>query len=140
MNQFVNLAKRSVALPGGCQDLIDVLNRAIARKSKQVRWFVEMLLSQGEMDRAKQLVVGMAQADGKTPVRYLVDSIWYDLAPFPSAIRPKVITVLMEMAKLPAGQLPAMGTLEVAWTKARSRWQLAIPDADGECMLNRIED
>src|SRR6267378_2725513 len=28
MNKFVNFAKRSVALPSGCKDLIDVLQRA----------------------------------------------------------------------------------------------------------------
>jgi hypothetical protein len=44
MNPFVNAKNRSVFLPSGCKDLIDVLNRPSRRGEDPARIFIRLML------------------------------------------------------------------------------------------------
>jgi hypothetical protein len=54
MGDFVNCKKRSVSLPAGCKDLIDVLNR---RPERRFREFAELAKALGvSPEDAKKMV------------------------------------------------------------------------------------
>lgn len=146
MNPFINPKKRGVTLPSGCKDLVDILNRSGAKHDDIFRRFIHLLLFQVEQDRATQLVIGVTSTSGETPIRYKVEEAWYDLAPFPSHIRPGVISEIARMARFPAGQITANGqisgegVLDVSVGQRRSRWIVLMTSADGECTLTHIQD
>jgi hypothetical protein len=140
MNHFVNPKKRGVSLPSGCKDLIDVLQRREKGHVSAVRRFIHLVLFQAQQDHATELVLGATSASGDTPIRYKVEGAWYDMSPFPSHIRPDVIAELARMARLPVGQFPNEGVLDVTFGDVRLRWTVGMTTADGECMLVRVQD
>lgn len=145
MNPFVNPKKRSISLPTGCKDLMDVLKRLESKSSGAIpaikfRQFINVILFQAKQDRATELVIGIARPSGGTPIRYKVENVWHDLGPFPSHIRPDVISELFQMAKMPAGQFPNEGILDVTFGDVRLKWTVRMTSADSECMLVRIQD
>ena len=140
MNPFVNPNKRSIALLGGCKDLADVLKRSEARHDDAVRRFIYLVLLQAQQDRATELSIGVASDGGVPPMRYKVESAWFDLPCFPSHIRTEVVAELAQMAKFPAGQFPAEGVLDECCGDVRLRWIVGMTSADGECMLTRVQD
>jgi|SRR6185369_14417281 len=140
MNPFVDPKKRSIALPGGCKDLADVLKRSEPRHDDAVRRFIYLVLLQAQQDGATELSIGVASEGGVTPMRYKVEGTWFDLPPFPSHIRPAVVAELAQMAKFPAGQFPAEGVLDERCGDVRLRWIVNMTSADGECMLARVQD
>jgi len=137
MNQFVNPKKRSVSLPGGCKDLVDVLRRSERTQDKAVRRFIHVLLLQALRDNATDLVIGTNTTSEVTPLRYKVEGTWYDMAPFPSNIRPDIVTELARMAKLVGEQFPSEGIVEVTFEGQRFKWVVSMANADAECVLIR---
>ena len=140
MNLFVNPKKRSVSLPSGCKDLIDVLQRSDSKHESGVRRFIHLVLLQAHQDGGTELVIGATQASGGTPIRYKVGDTWFDVAPFPSQFRRDVIAELARMAGLPAGHFPIEGVLGVTLGDVRLRWIVLMTSADAECILMRFQD
>ena|SRR5450631_190095 len=140
MNPFVNPKKRSISLPSGCKDLVDVLKRSEPQHDGAVRRFIHMVLLQAQQDQATELVIGIASSTGGTPIRYKVEDTWYDMSPFPSHVRPDVISELVRMAKFHAGQIPGGGVLDESCDDIRLRWIVGMTSADGECMLMRVQN
>jgi hypothetical protein len=135
MNPFVNPNKRSVTLPTGCKDLIDVLNQMEKTDRETIQKFIRVVLFQASQDNAAELVVGKALPDSTTPIRYKIDETWHELSPFPSHIRPAVISELARMANFAVGQTAGCGTFDVYFCRSRSRWIVEITGVDGECRL-----
>jgi hypothetical protein len=139
MNPFVNPKKRGFKLPKGCKDLMDVLKRMESKQDGAIRQYIHMILFQAQQDQATDLVIGAASSDAGTPIRYKIEDVWYDFAPFPSSIRPDVLSELTSMAKFPEGQICGEGILEEKFGDLRSRWTMMI-SKNGECLLNRVND
>jgi type II secretory ATPase GspE/PulE/Tfp pilus assembly ATPase PilB-like protein len=141
MNPFVNLKKRSVSLPSGCKDLIDVLHRPKrATKpdqahTKAVRQFIHLILLQAQQDHATVVVIGAAPDQRAIPLQYLIEGTWYDMAPFPPQVRPAMMTELARMAHLPVGQFPSQGVLDETFGEVRLRWLVAMTGLDHDCFL-----
>jgi hypothetical protein len=140
MNPFVNPNKRSVTLPDGCKDLIDVLKRPNKERLPSIRQFILLILFQAHQDRATELIIGVASPDGLTLLRYKTKDVWQDLGPFPSHIRPDVISELLLMAGFPKGVSSGEGILEEKFGGLRERWKVTVESAEGECKLSRIPD
>jgi len=140
MNPFVNPKKRSVSLPSGCKDLIDVLQRPDSEHESAIRRFIHLVLLQAQQDSATQLVIGVTPTSGGTPIRYKVEDTWYDMSPFPSHVRRAVIAELSRMARLPIDEFPNEGVLDVTFGDVRLRWIVGMTSADAECMLTRVQD
>ena len=85
------------------------------------------------------MVVGIASPFGVT-IRYKVENTWHEMPPFSAHIRADVVSELIRMAGFPAGQIPGEGVLDESLGHIRLQWIVAIPSADGECMLKRIDD
>ncbi len=146
MNPFVNPKKRSISLPRGCKDLIDVLQRpkrAIkpdnAHKNA-VCQFIHLILLQAQRDRATVLVIGASPEHGDTAIRHLIEGTWYDMAPFPSQIRPAMMAELARMAQLPLGQFPSQGVLDETFGEVRLRWRVEMTGPTEDCMLVCMHD
>ncbi|HTR41220.1 MAG TPA: hypothetical protein VMH87_06355 [Pseudomonadales bacterium] len=149
MNPFVNSNTRSVTLPEGCKDLIDVLkssgndkgSEAVAFMAEdRAGLFIQIVLFQAKQNRAIELVIGAALPNGTTPIRYKVEEMWFDMPPFPSYYRPSIIYELAKMAKFPEGQFSGKGHLDVGIGSASSKWTLVMTSSKGECVLVRIND
>jgi hypothetical protein len=150
MNPFINLKKRSISLPNGCKDLIDVLQRP--KRADQSNsfdlentvmvatacHFIHLILFQAQQDHATVLVIGSAPANGNMPMRYLIEGTWHDMAPFPSHIRPTMMTVFMRMAHLPVGQFPCQGVLDETFNEVRLTWRVELTGMDHDCLLTRL--
>jgi hypothetical protein len=132
--------QRSISLPSGCKDLVDVLKLAGSKHDSAIRHFILLVLLQAQQDRATELMVGIAPQSGSTPIGYKVEGTWYDLSPFPSHLRPGVVSELARLAKFPAGQIPGEGVLDESFGDVRLRWIVAMTSAEGECTLVRVQD
>jgi type II secretory ATPase GspE/PulE/Tfp pilus assembly ATPase PilB-like protein len=139
MNPFVNPKKRDISLPHGCKDLADVLTHPRASKSP-IRRFINLVLMQAQQDCATELVFGVppSDADG-TPIRYKVEGRWYDMSPFPSHIRRRVVSELRRMAGLAKATFPLDGVLAVRLSGAQLAWRLRISAPDAECVLTTAD-
>jgi len=77
-------------------------------------------------------------SDG-APVRCRVGEEWYDCPPFPLRIRPGVLAVLLQMAKVPAdGAFPKEGAIEEDSEGTCLRWRLRVQDEHSPCVLCAI--
>jgi len=139
VNPFVNLNKRSVALPSGCKDLADVLKRSESKHDSAVRRFIHLVLLQAQQDQATALIFGVAKHSAGVPIRYKVDGTWCDLEPFPYSIRADVVSGLARMAKLPEGHFPGHGVLDERYGDVRLTWAVNMTSADGESVLLHLE-
>ena len=140
MNPFVNPRKRGITLPTGCKNLADVLGRPQLAAKSPIRRFITLVLMQADQDRATELVIGVAQEGGEgTPIRYKVEGCWYDISPFPSGIRARVVSELARMAGLRKGQFPHDGVLSVPLTETRLTWRVRIASPTAECVLTKTE-
>jgi type II secretory ATPase GspE/PulE/Tfp pilus assembly ATPase PilB-like protein len=141
MNPFVNFGKRSVTLPAGCKDLIDVLNnKKSTDDDEKIRKFIRLVLFQALQDNATEIIIGKAPPKGETPIRYKVKRTWHEMGPFPSQIRQFVISELAQMAKFPAGNNKSDGVLDFSIGSKRSRWLVEMANADAECRIVRVQD
>jgi hypothetical protein len=136
MNPFVNPKKRSISLPKGCKDLIDVLQLPGQLEEVSVQRFILLLLFQAQQDHATELVIGPATRKG-TPIRYRVEDTWHEMHPFPSRIRPAVVAELGRMAGFPEGSFPKEGPLAGVVGSVVLQWKVRITDAEGDCVLTR---
>ena len=140
MNSFVNPKKRSISLPSGCKDLIDVLNRRESGHDVAIRRFIHLVLLQAQQDQATELVIGIPLPNGGVPIRYKIEETWHEMSPFPDHIRQSVISELIHMARFHAGLIPGEGVLDESFGDVRLRWIVTMTHADGECMLVRVQD
>ena len=140
MNPFVNPKKRGISLPAGYKDLADVLGRPQLAAKNPIRRFITLVLMQAEADRATELVVGIVPEGGEgTPIKYKVEGSWYDVSPFPSDIRARVVSELGRMAGLRKGQFPQEGVLSVPLTDTRLTWRVRIASPNAECVLTKTD-
>lgn len=140
MNPFINLNKRSISLPPGCKDLIDVLNRPKVANQNPIRRFIKLILMRAHQDGAVELAIGVTPASQKlTPMRYKIENSWYDFAPFPANIRQDIVKELQHMAGLAGGTFPLDGVVSVQLTKTRTRWKMCMTAPDAECQLTRLD-
>jgi hypothetical protein len=134
MNPFVNLKKRSISLPPGCKDLIDVLNQQTEGKVR----FMCLLLFIVQAEGASECVIGAATDEG-TPFKYKVDSAWYEYTPFPTHVRPAVMVELGRLAKMPEGHFPKDGVLFIRRAGAEVKWRVQVRSEAGDCVLTRMD-
>jgi hypothetical protein len=137
MNPFVNPNKRSISLPKGCKDLIDVLQPPCQVEEDAVHRFIMLLLFQAQQDCATELVIGPATRKG-TPIKYKVEDAWHEMGPFPSRIRPAVVAELARMAAFPEGAFPKEGPLYGVLGSVVLQWKVRITDAEGDCVLTPV--
>jgi hypothetical protein len=137
MNPFVNAKKRSVSLPSGCKDLVDVLQRPEDKRAGPIRTFIRLLLMQAHEHRATELAIGVATAPEST-VTERVDGTWYHVSAFPSDFRSQVLAELGRMAALPEGPFPKEGCILVRLESTQLKWKLRMANLDGECILTPI--
>ena len=158
MNPFVNPNKRSVLLPAGCNDLVDILNGPKNRDGLQaptrrqapprsdaitsidksvVERFVHLILQLAQEDEATTLVIEPISETQGTGIKLLVKDVWYRLTPFPSHIRPAVVAELARMAGLDPEQFP---TEDVMFTTGPNpfKWRVSVEGPAGECVLTRL--
>jgi hypothetical protein len=150
MNPFVNPKKRDISLPNGCKNLLDVLRGPdLTAESTMgvslVSRLTLFILLRAHVEQAMELVVGTPTVSGDVSIRYRVGDVWHDILPScPSVISSKFVVELTRMAKIPEGQFPCEGILEVnfeegdANSNLKSKWTLKIMSMDGECVLTRI--
>jgi hypothetical protein len=139
MNPFVNPKKRSISLPKGCKDLIDVLQPPSHLEEFSVQRFILLLLFQAQQDCATELVIGPATPKG-TSIRYKVEDTWHEMHPFPSHIRPALVAELGCMAGFSEGLFPKEGPLAGVVGSVVMQWEVRITDAEGDCVLTRAAE
>ena len=143
MNPFVNPNKRSITLPGGCKDLMDVLRLSTATHDLRVGRFILLLLVQAQKDKATQVVIGAASPSpaAQTPVRcrYKDCQVWTDLPPFPSSVRSFVISEPAQMAGFSPGEYWGEGVLDLTFVGTRLVWRVSMTSDDAECVLTRLD-
>jgi type II secretory ATPase GspE/PulE/Tfp pilus assembly ATPase PilB-like protein len=140
MNPFVNPKKRSFLLPDGCKDLANVLAHPKPPGKSPIRRFITLVLMLAQQDCATELIIGVAPADGEgTPIRYKVEGKWYDLSPFPSHIRQRVVNELGKMAGLAKDKFPQDGVLAVRLSGMQLVWRVRIAGPDAECILTTTD-
>jgi hypothetical protein len=134
MNPFVNPEKRSVSLPSGCKDLIDVLDRPKRRGRDPVEVFVRVMLIQAHDHGATELVIGSALAPDTT-ITEKVDGTDYHVSGLPSDFRSKVLTAITDMAALPTEPFPKEGTIVLHLQTKRLIWKVRMSSPDGDIVL-----
>ena len=134
MNPFVNLSKRSVSLPSGCKDLVDVLHQPKTKHEIAIRRFLSLVLFQAQQDRATELIIGPSKGED-TPIRYKVDGTWYEMSPFPSHMRAVVVSEAARFAHMPGGAYPQEGDMAIAFGEFQLKWKVVIKSADGDCVF-----
>jgi type II secretory ATPase GspE/PulE/Tfp pilus assembly ATPase PilB-like protein len=140
VNPFVNPQKRSITLPRGCKDLVDVLQHSKSKRDEAVCRFIRLVLFQAQQDQATEVIVGIASPSEGVPIRYKIEGAWHEMATFPAHIRPDVASELARMAKFHAGQIPGEGVLDERFGDVRLLWVVATMNADGECTLVRLPE
>ena len=117
-----------------------MLGRPQLAAKNPIRRFITLVLMQAQEDRATELVVGVAPEDGEgTPIKYKVEGSWYDMSPFPSDIRARVVGELGRMAGLRKRQFPQDGVLSVPLTETRLMWTVRIASPTAECVLTKMD-
>ncbi len=138
MNPFVNTKKRSVSLPSGCKDLIDVLNRPKRHGEDPARIFIRLMLMQAHDRRATKLVIGTALAP-ETTITEKVGVKTYHVSALPPDFRSSVLDELGRMAALPPGPFPKEGEVLVRLETTQLRWKVRMSGPDGEAVLTPID-
>ena len=146
MNPFTNPKKRSISLPRGCKELVDVLKRRQRERGDKksvdliaIKRFIWLVLFQMQQDHATEMVIGPAGGEA-TPIRYKVDGAWHDMAPLPSDIRSLVVTELEQMAGMAAGPFPKEGILCASIAGEPLEWRVRITDAGADCVITPIDE
>ena len=62
-----------------------------------IKRFTILVLFQAQQDHATELVVAPA-TKGQPPIRYKIESTWYDMSPPPADILPGVVAVIGRLA------------------------------------------
>src|SRR6185436_13747408 len=131
---------RSISLPPGCKNLADVLGHPQLAAKSPIRRFINLVLMQAEQDCATELVIGVSLEGGEgTPIKYKVNGCWYDMSPFPSDIRARVVSELGRMAGLRKGQFPQDGVLSVPHAETKLLWRVRIASQGAECVLTNTD-
>jgi type II secretory ATPase GspE/PulE/Tfp pilus assembly ATPase PilB-like protein len=112
------------------------MNPFVNPRNEAIQQFIRLVLLQAQQDEATELIIGIASPSG-VPIRYKVEGTWHEVPPFPSRIRPDVVSELVRMAGFHAGQIPGEGVLDENFGNIRLRWIVAMTSAEGECMLKR---
>jgi hypothetical protein len=138
MNPFVNPKKRSISLPAGCKNLVDVLQRPKRKGFDPIRSFILLVLMDAQQEHAAEVIIGVAGEYGAdAPISYKVGDTWRESA-FPSDIRSSVIAELQRMAGLRASQFPSEGGFSVRLETKRLKWRLRLTSPEAECILTHV--
>ena len=138
MNPFVNPKKRSVTLPKGCKDLVDVLKDSESEDAQVIRRYVNLMLLQAQQDHITKLVIS-GLPPGKSFFNECIAADTWSIT-VPGHIRTGVAAELARMAKLPLDGFPREGVIETSFGKVRLRWRIRMTSAGSDCMLTRIPD
>jgi len=138
MNPLVNLKRRSVSLPSGCKDLIDVLHRPKRRGEDPARIFIRLMLMQAHDHRATELLIGSALVPEST-ITEKVGGTSYHVSALPSEFRSSVLEELGRMAALPAGPFPKEGEIFVRLESTQLRWKVRMSSPSGEIVLTPLD-
>jgi hypothetical protein len=139
MNPFVNPKKRSVSLPPGCKDLVDVLHRPKRRGDSPGRIFVRLMLMQAHEHHATQLVIGSAVVPEST-ITEKIGSAFYHVSALPSDFRTSVVEEVARMAALPNGVFPREGQILIRLETTQLRWRVRQSSADADIVLTPMEE
>ncbi len=138
MNPFVNPKKRSISLPAGCRNLVDVLQRPKRKGFDPIRSFILLLLMDAQQEHAAEVIIGVApEYGGETPVRYKIGDTLRDSV-FPSDIRSPVVAELGRMAALPGGPFPKEGSFSVRLGSTQLKWKIRMTGLEAECIFTQI--
>ena len=103
-----------------------------------IRRFTLLLLFQAQKDNATELVIAPSARDGASAIKYKVGGNWYALSPPPADILPEVVVELGRLAGLSQGVFPTRGTIDVAFSGVRLKWEFLMPRAGSECVLTPV--
>ena len=146
MNPFVDPNKRDFLLPNGYKNLIDVLNQTKPQPGSSIgsifafKNFLRLILFQAKQDGATEVVIGAIQLKKELPIKYKVEDYWHDLSPAPAHLRPGLISEILQMAKMAAGQFPNEGILDINLGSVRSKWKVKMTSMEADCVLMHISD
>jgi hypothetical protein len=101
-----------------------------------IKRFIVLVLLQAWGDSATELVIPPVSGV-KTPIKYKVGRIWYDISPPPSDIMLDAVIELGRMAKLSKGV--KAGEFSVAMSGTRMKWRLTVTGEDGTFVLTPAE-
>jgi hypothetical protein len=145
MNTFVNPKKRSVSLPSGCTDLVEVIGlserNAKAGRRLCLRWFIHSLLYHVQQTGVTELVIAGESPEAGKQIKAKFGGEWRNL-PVPGAdghYRSEMVAELARMAKLPEREFPSEGVLNEVFQLVHLRWTVAMSSADGDCRLTRVQ-
>ena len=140
MNPFVNPQKRTISLPSGCNDLADVLARPQLAARSPIRRFINLVLMQAEHDCATELVIGVARQHGEgIPVKYSANGFSYEMSPWPSGIRARIIKELRKMAGLQETGFPLDGVISLRLSRVTLVWRVRIDSPNADCVLTKTD-
>ena len=95
---------------------------------------------QAEQDCATDLVIGVPPEGGQgAPIKYKVAGCWYDLGPFPSKMRARLVSELGKMAALRKGHFPQEGVFSVPLADTKMLWRVRIASSTAECVLTKTD-
>src|SRR5437016_10591132 len=114
MNPFVNPKSRSISLPNGCKDLVDILRPNFGKEDGIVS-FIRHVLFQAHRAGVRELVIGPIEGGG-TPIKYKLGDTLNQVSAFPARIHPGVVVHLARLAQMPEGPFPKEGLLTFAGT------------------------
>ena len=140
MNPFINPKKRSILLPKGCKDLMDVLRRTARLQGDPVQTFIRAVLLRAEDRRATELIIGASLIhDGDCSVTEKIGGTWHHVSDLSSDFRTRVVAELIRMAALPADQFPFEGQVCVQLKRRQLKWGIEIAEPDAGCVLTPTE-
>ncbi len=108
-----------------------------------VRKYVLLGLWQAARDGASEVVLGgVDQASvEQVAIRYRVQGVWYDMAPFPVDILPDIRARLCEMSGIPQdSRFPWEGLIEGDCDGLPLRWQVAIASDVAPIRLTNLSE
>jgi type II secretory ATPase GspE/PulE/Tfp pilus assembly ATPase PilB-like protein len=103
-----------------------------------IRRFTLLVLHQAQEDHATRLVIGPTCSGGMA-IRYRVADQLCEFSPPPAHIIPSVIAEIGRLAGSPEGTLPIEGTIDLAFSGHRLKWQVAMASKDAECVLTPVQ-
>ena len=114
-----------------------MLGRSQLASKNPIKRFIISVLMQAQQECATELIIGSAQTNGDTPIRYKVEGYWYDLAPFSSRMRTVVVAEIGRMTGFSRNQFPKDGVLSLTFEGTQVLWRVRIASQDAECIFTR---
>jgi len=107
-----------------------------APQTMMVKRAALLVLSQAQRDRAADVAMGPTR-DGGTSIRYRIDGAWHDWGTAGIAW-PLMLSELEGLAGIRGAPYPKEGTIYVAYSGVRLRWQINLTSQDNGCLLHNL--